>query len=190
MNDREKWRERVRDIRAGGTTWWWWWWWWWYVHLLAIKRPIFSFQIVHPRHFSDVTTLPIFDNFRDNPDSPFCPLSNFSYFGFEVCVCVSYVFFFLGGGGCTENIKQLWFSYQIVYPRLFPMQTILFLSDNFRDCQDGIFSWAWLFVTFWVSKIFPFSSSLDFQKSSTQHFSLSLLTFNSSINLLLAPVSQ
>ena len=26
MNDREKWREMVRDIRAGGTTWWWWWW--------------------------------------------------------------------------------------------------------------------------------------------------------------------
>ena len=28
MNDREKWRERVKDIRAGGATWWWWWWWW------------------------------------------------------------------------------------------------------------------------------------------------------------------
>ena len=27
MNDREKSRERVRDIRASGTTWWWWWWW-------------------------------------------------------------------------------------------------------------------------------------------------------------------
>ena len=27
MNDWEKWRERVRDIRASGTTWWWWWWW-------------------------------------------------------------------------------------------------------------------------------------------------------------------
>ena len=25
MNDREKWRQRVRDIRAGGATWWWWW---------------------------------------------------------------------------------------------------------------------------------------------------------------------
>ena len=25
MNDWEKWRERVRDIRACGTTWWWWW---------------------------------------------------------------------------------------------------------------------------------------------------------------------
>ena len=24
MNDREKWRERVKDIRACGTTWWWW----------------------------------------------------------------------------------------------------------------------------------------------------------------------
>ena len=25
MNDRKKWRERVRDIRAGGMTRWWWW---------------------------------------------------------------------------------------------------------------------------------------------------------------------
>ena len=25
MNDREKWRERVKDIRACSTTWWWWW---------------------------------------------------------------------------------------------------------------------------------------------------------------------
>ena len=25
MNDRDKWRERVRDIRASGTMWWWWW---------------------------------------------------------------------------------------------------------------------------------------------------------------------
>ena len=24
MNDREKWRERIRDIRASGMTWWWW----------------------------------------------------------------------------------------------------------------------------------------------------------------------
>ena len=26
MNNREKWRERARDIRSSGTTWWWWWW--------------------------------------------------------------------------------------------------------------------------------------------------------------------
>ena len=26
MNDREKWRERVGDIRSSGMTWWWWWW--------------------------------------------------------------------------------------------------------------------------------------------------------------------
>ena len=32
MNNKEKWRERVKDIRAGGTTWWWWWWW----YLLSI----------------------------------------------------------------------------------------------------------------------------------------------------------
>ena len=28
MNDREKWREKVRDIRASGMTWWWWWYIW------------------------------------------------------------------------------------------------------------------------------------------------------------------
>ena len=26
MNDKEKWRERVKDICASGPTWWWWWW--------------------------------------------------------------------------------------------------------------------------------------------------------------------
>ena len=34
MNDRKKWRERVRDIRANGMTGWWWWWWWWWWFLL------------------------------------------------------------------------------------------------------------------------------------------------------------
>ena len=33
MNNREKWRERVRDIRASGTTWWWWWWWWFLIQI-------------------------------------------------------------------------------------------------------------------------------------------------------------
>ena len=27
INDREEWRERVRDIRATSAIWWWWWWW-------------------------------------------------------------------------------------------------------------------------------------------------------------------
>ena len=29
MDDRDKWRERVREIRAIST---WWWWWWWYIN--------------------------------------------------------------------------------------------------------------------------------------------------------------
>ena len=36
MNDREKWRERVRDIRASDTTWWWWWWWWCRLQVLSL----------------------------------------------------------------------------------------------------------------------------------------------------------
>ena len=31
MNDREEWRERVRDIRATSATWWWWW----YIYIYA-----------------------------------------------------------------------------------------------------------------------------------------------------------
>ena len=34
MNDREEWRERVRDIRATSARWWWWWWWW-YIYSLV-----------------------------------------------------------------------------------------------------------------------------------------------------------
>ena len=44
MNDREKWRERVRDIRASGTAWWWWWWWWrwWLIVYTFCRKILFS----------------------------------------------------------------------------------------------------------------------------------------------------
>ena len=32
MNDRDEWRERVRDIRAASTIWWWWW----YIYIIII----------------------------------------------------------------------------------------------------------------------------------------------------------
>ena len=43
MNDREEWRERVRDIRAASTIWWWWWW---YINIyiyIVIDRQTVSF---------------------------------------------------------------------------------------------------------------------------------------------------
>ena len=36
MNDREEWRERVRDIRATSATWWWWWWYTYFCQILFI----------------------------------------------------------------------------------------------------------------------------------------------------------
>ena len=50
MNDREKWRERVRDIRASGTTWWWWWWWWWW--LLSNNCNFICTELNGPKHHS------------------------------------------------------------------------------------------------------------------------------------------
>ena len=40
MNDREKWRERVRDIRASSTTWWWW-----YMLPLAFIASLFVYEL-------------------------------------------------------------------------------------------------------------------------------------------------
>ena len=36
MNDREEWRERVRDIRAASTIWWWWWYIYIYIYIYII----------------------------------------------------------------------------------------------------------------------------------------------------------
>ena len=47
MNDREKWRERVRDIRASGTTWWWWWWWWFTSTCMYVCVCIYVLNVKH-----------------------------------------------------------------------------------------------------------------------------------------------
>ena len=56
INDREKWWERARDIRAGGTTWWWWW----YIYIYIcsilvcvrlrktlIRKPVYPFRYLN-----------------------------------------------------------------------------------------------------------------------------------------------
>ena len=40
MDDREEWRERVRDICASGTTWWWWWYVYIYIYIYKQDLPI------------------------------------------------------------------------------------------------------------------------------------------------------
>ena len=54
MKDREKWRERVRDIRATSTTWWWWWW---LIkaHSLRILGSIYFYKRKVKNHRSDLS---------------------------------------------------------------------------------------------------------------------------------------
>ena len=47
INDREKWRERVRDIRASGMTWWWW----------KCKQSLLGFELLSPCPFSPTVTI-------------------------------------------------------------------------------------------------------------------------------------
>ena len=46
MNDREKWRETVRDIRAGGATWWWWYIYI-YIYYTVIYMHIYTYTCTH-----------------------------------------------------------------------------------------------------------------------------------------------
>ena len=46
MNDREKWWEKVRNIRAGGTTWWWWWYSWKITRLWTREKKYFASKLI------------------------------------------------------------------------------------------------------------------------------------------------
>ena len=37
MDDRDGWRERVKEVCASSATWWWWWWWWWWYISVWLK---------------------------------------------------------------------------------------------------------------------------------------------------------
>ena len=45
MDDRERWRERVRDTRADSVTWWWWWWWMLIKHVVEQKLKFSELEI-------------------------------------------------------------------------------------------------------------------------------------------------
>ena len=44
MDDKDGWREKVREIHAGSATWWWWWWWFYFMLLIRL-HPIKWFQV-------------------------------------------------------------------------------------------------------------------------------------------------
>ena len=53
MDNREGWRERIRDIRAGGVTWWWWW------HIKGEQKSCKPWQDNLATGFVDYATYPI-----------------------------------------------------------------------------------------------------------------------------------
>ena len=65
MNEREKWRERVRDIRAGGTTWWWFgsiYFCWLILNWIARNGTVLSFHSVHTNDWYLIELLVIHSN--------------------------------------------------------------------------------------------------------------------------------
>ena len=77
MNAREKWRERVRDIRTSGTTWWWWWWWWYFCAVDSCEF-YFSHGRIDYEWFLNISIWPKYGNLqvqllrvRMTKDNPF-----------------------------------------------------------------------------------------------------------------------
>ena len=71
MNDREEWRERVRDIRATSVTRWWWWWWVSYSgHLLGVSYPSAEKQSLYSTAPADWASVPRSNGNDELLDSP------------------------------------------------------------------------------------------------------------------------
>ena len=111
MNDREEWRERVRDIRATSAIWWWWWWWFLFAFCFKSARRNQPSKFISLKHISlylwwyniqlftcfkpFITYLSVFINV--NPAPPLSlPLSLSIYLSIylSMCACV-YLFIYL-----------------------------------------------------------------------------------------------
>ena len=92
MNDREKWWERVTDIRSSGTTWWWWWW---LVSIKLIVNNLRTFLINFRTLIVNMTHIYICFKFWF---LVFCHLTDFrltlrfTYFCFLYLVCFELLF--------------------------------------------------------------------------------------------------
>ena len=97
MNDREKWRERVRDIRASGARWWWWWW---HNNVETIKtsQPICMsmFSVFWYPNFFSQSILSIYLSFRVSSESVSMPSSSRLT-----------LFFWLSSGGPSVSVYLL-----------------------------------------------------------------------------------
>ena len=80
MNDREKWRERVKDIRASGTTWWWWWW-------FVFNSDTLNHLTVYHHHHLVVPSARISLTFsRHPPNRPLLPAGLQRYIPYLCCI--------------------------------------------------------------------------------------------------------
>ena len=123
MNNREKWRERVREIRAGGTTWWWWWWWWWlWILSIGVSFPPINVWIA--------LKIPL-RCFCNDPQNYFVIFPN-------VCIVTVKVLDYLLFSGFRFYLSDFWF-------KIIDLQMLLYL---FCICSDfySFFSLCMLIV--------------------------------------------
>ena len=132
MNDWEKWRERVRDIRAGGTTWWWWWW---YIYIYIYIYIYNYFYLITRICLHSVIRFQVFSLYRDN----------LRLYGIEYCYRIRIIlskfiwpidgihtgnsFFCLSGLGNNLN-KEVVYTFQISRTGASPLDAVKCHTQN------------------------------------------------------------
>ena len=147
MNDRDEWRERVRDIRATSVIWWWWWLWYnkprWYLNL-TISLFIFLQKLTLAKFSMAETTT------GENYESKFHELEDLSWTSFQYSQTIHLFikkFVWVRAKRYTVNktIVTQSLNFQILFPLYKDMKVCIyktFLTPSGCDIRL-FFMWCW-----------------------------------------------
>ena len=138
MNDREKWRETVRDIRAGGATWWWWWYIYIYIYIYAYISSSAS------SNHTDNTDLWLSFSIHSHHPILLAGLLDYIQYPYWANVCksmcknpyekVAYEFFLIFPAvlsmSCSYYLNCLWVERQVAIQLLFYWMLVLRFVQN------------------------------------------------------------
>ena len=147
MNDSEEWREKVRDIRAGGTTRWWWWLWYIYIYIyiqISVCNVFFHLKI----------SLPVFSRHDGRVIEIVLYIYIYIYIYICVCVCVCV---------CVDCVCVCWLCVRTrIYNVRFVNFAIFPKPHHFLITKKSILSashWKHLLRLLQTGKTYPGGSS-------------------------------
>ena len=150
MNDREEWRERVRDIRAASTIWWWWWWWFFPLSSLRFILLFYSFVQLSFFLLTSLLFILFFLSFFLLPFdfSPIHFILSFFLLPFDISPIHPILSFFLSASLWLLSYSSYSFFLSFFLSFCFPLTSLLFI----------LFFLSFFLLPFDISPIHPILS--------------------------------